>query len=285
MRIAISSILWPAEVSLAEIVETAAEIGYKGLEGIRDFMGNVAGLRELLGNEGLALSAGYFAANWFDAAYRASELAGLRRSTEFYADAGAETVILASAGSPKRLATAGLCPDERRDGLTDYQWGYFCESLNLAADICIDEFGLPVAFKQHAGSYVETASEVEKLMTGTNPTTVRLAADSGHLFYAGIDPIEFFERNINRIGYVHFRDVDTDVFDEGMEDEMGLQEFVEAEGFTEIGAGAMDFEAIVECLNKGEYDGWVTLTQDHSPRDAGVAAGNSLEYAESLMAG
>jgi inosose dehydratase len=285
LRIAISSILWPAEVSLTEIAETAAEIGYEGLEGARDFMGNVAGLRELLGDQGLAMAAGYFAANWFDADYRAPELAGLRRSAEFYADVGAETVILASAGSPRRFATAGYHPDHRADGLTDYQWGYFCESLNLAADICLDEFGLPVAFKQHAGSYVEIASEVENLMTGTNPDTVLLAADTGHLFYAGIDPIDFFERNIDRIGYVHFRDVDTDVFDEGMAEEVGLRDFVEAEGFTEIGAGFMDFEAIVECLHGGGYEGWVTLTQDYSSRDAAVAAGNSLEYAESLLTG
>ena len=283
MRIAISSILWPAEISLAEIAEISAEIGYDGLEGIRGYMGNVAGLRELLGDQGLALAAGYFAANWFDAEYRGPELAGLRRSAEFYADVGAETVILGSTGSPKRLATAGHRPDGRTDGLTEYQWGFFCESLNLAADICRDEFGLPVAFKQHAGSYVETASEMESLMSGTNPETVLLAADTGHLFYAGIDPIDFFQRNIERIGYVHFRDVDTDVFDEAMADEVGLPEFVEAEGFTEIGAGFMDFEAIVECLKNGDYDGWVTLTQDYSPRDAAVAAGNSLEYAEKLM--
>ena len=282
MRIAISSILWPAAVSLTEIAETAAEIGYEGLEGTRDYMGNVAGLRELLGDQGLALAAGYFAANWFDSEYRAPELARLRRSTEFYADAGAETVVLASTGSPRRVRTAGFYPDDRRDGLTDYQWGYFCESLNLAADICRDEFGLPVAFKQHAGSYVETASEVERLLTGTNPATMLLAADTGHLFYAGIDPIDFFQRNIDRIGYVHFRDVDTDVFDESMAEQVGLREFVEAEGFTEIGAGFMDFEAIVECLHGGGYDGWVTLTQDYSSRDAAVAAGNSLEYAKSL---
>ncbi len=284
MRIAISSVLWPAEVSLTEIAETAAEMGYAGLEGTRDFMGNAAGLRELLRDQGLALAAGYFAANWFDADYRARELAGLRRSTEFYAEAGAEIVILASAGSPKRLETAGFYPEDRRDGLTDYQWGYFCESVNLAADVCRDEFGLSVAFKQHAGSYVETASEVENLMTGTNPATVLLAADSGHLFYAGIEPIDFFQHNIDRIGYVHFRDVDTDVFAEAMAEQIGLREFVEGEGFTEIGAGSMDFEAIVETLHGGGYDGWVTLTQDYSPRDAAVAAGNSLEYAESLLA-
>jgi len=283
LRIAISPILWPAEVSLADIAEIAADLGYAGLEGARDYLGEVQKLRGLLAEHGLALAAGYFAANWFDADFRQPEFTSLRRSAEFYAAAGAENIVLASSGSPRRLATAGFFPNGRHDGLTDYQWGYFCESLNLAADICRDEFDLPVAFKQHAGSYVETAEEVERMMADTNPETIRLAADSGHLFYAGIDPTEFFERNIDRIGYVHFRDVEVDVFDQTMAAEAEFREFVEAEGFSEIGSGGIDFDALVEALQSGDYEGWVTLTQDYSSRDAAVAAGNSLDYATSAL--
>lgn len=283
MHVAISPILWPAGVSLTEIAETVADLGYEGLEGVRDYMGDILKLRGLLAEHGLALAAGYFAANWFDSEYREPEFTALRRSAEFYAAVGAENIILASSGSPRRLATAGLYPDARNDGMTDYQWGFFCESLNLAADICADEFELPVAFKQHAGTYVETADEVDTMMAGTNPETIRLAADAGHLFFAGIDPTEFFERNIDRIGYVHFRDVDTDLFDQAMSEQMDFHEFTESEGFTEIGAGAIDFEALVEVMKNGGYDGWVTLTQDHSSRDAAVAAGNSLDYATAVL--
>ena len=284
MRIAISSILWPLETPLAEITEISTEIGYVGLEGVREYMGNKPGLRELLALDGMSLAAGYFVANWFEPNYRTAELASLRRLAEFYASVDAEMMILASAGSPRRIATAGLNPNGRSDGMTDYQWGYFCESLNLAADICLDEFSLPVAFKQHAGTYVETASEMETMMAETNPATLQLAADIGHLFYAGIEPTEFFKRNMDRIGYVNLRDVNTDLFYETMDDEAGLQEFIFKEGFTELGAGSMDLTTIVACLKKGDYRGWLTVTQDHSLRDAAVAAGSSIEYLEMLLA-
>lgn len=284
MRVAISSILWPPETPLVEITEMSTEMGYVGLEGVREYMGNAPGLRELLGHDGMSLTAGYFVANWFEPNYRTVELARLRRLSEFYASVDAEMMILASAGSPRRIATAGLNPNDRADGMTDYQWGYFCESLNLAADICSDEFSLPVAFKQHAGTYVETASETEKMMAETNPATLKIAADTGHLFYAGMEPIEFFQRNIERISYVTFRDVNTDLFYETMDEKAGLQEFIFKEGFTELGAGSMDLATIIACLKSGNYSGWITVTQDYSLRDATVAAGNSLEHLEMLIA-
>ena len=262
----------------------STEMGYVGLEGIREYMGNAPGLRELLGHDGMSLAAGYFVANWFEPNYRTVELAQLRRLSEFYASVDAEMMILASAGSPRRIATAGLNPNDRGDGMTDYQWGYFCESLNLAADICSDEFSLPVAFKQHAGTYVETALETEKMMAETNPATLKIAADTGHLFYAGMEPVEFFQRNIERISYVTFRDVNTDLFYETMDKTAGLQEFIFKEGFTELGAGSMDLATIIACLKSENYSGWITVTQDYSLREATVAAGNSLEHLEMLIA-
>lgn len=283
MRVGISPLHWPRDEPLESIFSSVAEIGYQGVEGAREYFEKGPALRTLLADQGIQMAAGPYRANWFDKDWRQRELDGVRRHAEFYAGVGAEYLVASSLGSPRRFETAGHMPTGRNDGLSDYQWGCFADTVSTAADICKDEFSISLVFQNRAGTYVETGEEVDRFIALTNPNTVLLAPDTGHLFYAGIDPVAFFERNVPRIALVHLKDVDSDVREQALAAKATLWEFARMNGFTEIGAGIVDFEAIIEILRGHSYRGWLIVEQEFTSRDAVVAAGASLEFVNSLL--
>jgi sugar phosphate isomerase/epimerase len=82
---------------------------------------------------------------------------------------------------------------------------------------------------------------MEALIEGTRE--LRFAVDLGWLHAAGRDPVEFLRSNIERIRYVHLRDMR-----EGSDEALDL------------GAGAVDIAALVRLLDDhlGE-DGWTVV--------------------------
>ncbi|MDP6183066.1 MAG: TIM barrel protein [Gammaproteobacteria bacterium] len=283
MRVGVSHLQWPADRPFDQILAEIADIGFLGVEGAREYFGQSADLRTLLADAGLQMTAGTYAANWFDKEWKSRELDGLRSSAEFYTGVGAEYLVAGSLGSPHRFLTAGHLPSGRDDGLSDYQWELFAETISAAGEVCFDEFQLTLVFMNRAGTFVETREEIDRLISLANPETVYLAADTGQLFYGDIDPTEFFERNIDRIRYVHLKDVNADVHEQSIAGRVSYRDFVEMEGFPEVGSGAIDFEAVVEILKGGGYDGWLVIEQDYTSRDPAVAAGASLEHVNSLL--
>ncbi len=278
MPISIVPSLWPASAPYPEICEVLTTLGFEGTEGMREFADDPAGLKNLLADCELALSGGYFAANWFDPAWREREFDELRFLAERLADCGAGFVVAAQAGSPKRYATAGHYPQGRADGLSDWQWGFLGEGLSLAGEMLEAEFGMALAFHNHAGTYVETAEECDLLLDRTDPETVLLAPDTGQLLYGGIDPLSFFETNVQRIGYVHLKDVDAQVLEDSIAAGLSFQQATREGVFTPLGQGDCGIAEVVSLLGESGYAGWLVVEQDYSPLDPAIAAGESLEF-------
>ena len=49
------------------------------------------------------------------------------------------------------------------------------------------------------GTYIQNYNEIEKILSMTDPKLVNLCADTGHLYFAGADPIDFFQKHIDRM--------------------------------------------------------------------------------------
>lgn len=266
-------------------METVSTLGYDGVEGAREFLDppQPEALSSMLDSEGLLLPGGYYAANWFDMDWRPREFNALRQRAELYAGVGAKYLVAASAGSPHRMATAGHMNEGRSDGLSDYQWECLGEAVSLAGELVQVEFGMQLVFHNHAGTYVETAHEVDRFISLTDPNTVFLAPDTGHLAYASIDSTDFIARNISRVRYVHTKDIDLDLLSNGIETGTGYYELVQNGVFTPVGAGALDFEAILGVLSEADYAGWIIVEQDFTLTDPDVAAGMSIDHLKSLI--
>lgn len=283
MRIGLNPSLWPRSAPYAEIAEIVAELGYAGIEGMREFFDQPRAMASLLADTELELTGGYFAANWFDPDWRQREFDALRAVAERYAECGAGFIVAAQTGSPHRFATAGHFPEGRADGLSDWQWGYLGEGLSLAGEFLAEEFGLQLGFHNHAGTFVETQEEYDALIDRTDPETVALAPDTGQLLYGGIDPLAFFETNLERIAYVHLKDVDAQVLEDSVDAGLSFREASLEGVFTPLGQGECAIGEVVALLSESDYRGWLVVEQDYSPLDPAIAAGESLEFLASQL--
>ena len=277
MRVAVTTTMW-GDTPFLEAADEAREAGYAGIEGVGDLAGNVPLARRVLSDAGLDVSAGRFLANWFSDVYSGIELDQLRRAAEFFADVDADCVITSSRPVPERMMTAGHGVGDRNDGLLDYQWAHLTDTLAQATHICLRDFGLQLMFRNQLGSYVETEDELDHLMSLTDPGSLLIAPDTGYLFYAGIDPVDFIRKNFERIGYVTLKDLDADLYEQHMHRQGSLQEFWEEGGFLELGTGDVDIESIVTLLSGQEFNGWVAVGHDRPGRDPVASAQIAREY-------
>ena len=77
----------------------------------------------------------------------------------------------------------------------------------------VAQHGLTLALHPHAGTQVETAADVERML---ELTEVGWCLDTGHLLIGGVDPADFARRHGERVVHVHLKDVDMAVARRGV---------------------------------------------------------------------
>jgi inosose dehydratase len=163
----------------------------------------------------------------------------------------------------ERTNNAGQITPEM--GLSDEQWEIYAKGAGKVAKAVKDKYGMRTVFHHHCGGYVETPQEVEKLMELTDPSLLGLCLDMGHYAFGGGDPVEAMEKYYNRIWHVHFKDYDPKVGQAVFENNYDYFKAVEEGVFCELGKGNVDFQAIVDFLNKNKFEGWIVVEQDILP--------------------
>jgi inosose dehydratase len=120
-----------------------------------------------------------------------------------------------------------------------------------------------MAFHPHAGTFVETPEEVERLAARTDPGLVPLCLDVGHYLVGGGDPVGALRAYGERVTHLHLKDVSPDVL-ERMHDGTvpGFDAAIRARLFTELGAGALDLDGVLAVLEERDYRGWLMVEQD-----------------------
>jgi inosose dehydratase len=125
------------------------------------------------------------------------------------AECGAPVVVLADAMYEHRMAVAGSVVEER-DGLCETAWGSAAKLLEKIS-IEVKALGVRAVFHHHAGTYFETPSEIERLLSITDPSLLGLCLDTGHYFYGGGDPVKPAHNLAARIWHLHLKDIRGDV--------------------------------------------------------------------------
>ena len=129
-----------------------------------------------------------------------------------------------------------------------------------------------LSYHHHMGTGVQTMEEIDRFMSETKK--VHLLYDSGHAFYAGVDPLELVKKYADRIVHVHLKDVRKEVLKDVTDKKMSFLDSVKAGVFTVPGDGCIDFAPIFEVLAKSGYRGWFVVEAEQDPAQA-----NPLEYA------
>lgn len=183
---------------------------------------------------------------------------------------------------PERTNNAGRITNEM--GLDQGAWKIFAEGAEKVASAVKAMYGMRTVFHHHCGGYVETASELDKLMELTDPELLGLCLDMGHLAFGGGDPVATLKKHYDRIWHVHFKDYDPKVGDKSRDEQWDYFKSVSEGVFCELGLGNVDFHQITSELIKRDYEGWIVVEQDvlpgmGSPKKCAL---NNREFIKSL---
>ena len=175
---------------------------------------------------------------------------------------GGEVLCVAFDGTPDRDAFAGRASDAATPRLTADGWARTLELLATVARETRDA-GARIAFHPHAGTYVETPDEVDRLAAAIDDATLPFCLDVGHYTVGGGDPAAALRRLGDRVTHVHLKDVDPEVLAALREGSAGgFGAAIRRRLFTELGSGVLDLDAILAVLAERRYDGWLMVEQD-----------------------
>ena len=121
-----------------------------------------------------------------------------------------------------------------------------------------------LAYHHHMGTVVQSDDDVDTLMASTGPA-VELLLDTGHLGFAGADPVAVAERHAARIAHVHCKDLRPDVLAAVRNRDTSFLDAVLAGVFTVPGDGMIDYGAVFAPLAAAGYKGWLVVEAEQDP--------------------
>jgi inosose dehydratase len=250
-----------------DVLDEVAECGFDGVElGPVGYLPEQPNrLRSELRSRGLDLAGGFVMEPFHRRAARLDVLAVARRTCSALAAGGAERVVLIESLEPARSAAAGR--PAAAPSLDVRGWRTLVATVTEVAALAAAEFGLRAAFHPHAGTFVENADEIDRLLDAVDEETMGLCLDTGHALYAGLDPTDLVRHYGRRLWHVHLKDVRADALERARRGRWTFERAVEGGVFCRLGDGDVDLEAVARALAVTGYDGWATFEQD---RIAGV---------------
>ncbi|HBR01340.1 MAG TPA: myo-inosose-2 dehydratase [Ruminiclostridium sp.] len=244
--------------SFEDIIDQAAEAGFKGIEYGRKFPKEKKALLSALDKRGLKLTSA-----WCDTMFACPELRDeymgmFKEKAAFMVDCGAKFIVAAE-------GTGSRCwdPREYRDKkgvqkLSEEGWKLFGDGLNVAGEF-VKSLGATLVYHVHTGTAVETYEETSKLLNITDNNLVYLLADTGHLHVCGVDIIKFFTDFAPHIKYIHLKNVREIVLEAVREYDIDFNNAVKCGLFTVPGDGGIDFKPIMDILANAGYEGWMIV--------------------------
>lgn len=186
----------------------------------------------------------------------------------FMKDMGGTKLVVAELGGAVHQKNPGVDPLTKRPHFTDEQWSDLLKGLNKLGKLA-KENGMQLVYHPHIGTGVEDFADIDRLMSGTDPETVKLLLDTGHLYYAGVDPLAVTQKYADRIEHVHLKNIRQSVLDESKKTGRSFLDSIRAGIFTVPGDsnGAINFQPILQELAKAEYKGWLMVEAEQDPHN------------------
>lgn len=247
------------------VLKENAEAGYKGIElGPVGFMPeDAAVLANELAKNDQTLIGGVVFRPFHDAEQWDDVMDGAVRTCKALVAHGAEHLVLIDSISPRRAPTAGRADEAEQ--MDKAEWTAFRERIATVAKIGAEEYGLTVGMHAHAGGFIDFEPELERLLDEIDDSILKICFDTGHHSYAGFDPVAFMKRHIDRISYMHFKDIDPKVKADVVANRTDFYKACGQGIFCNLGDGDVDFPAVRQVLLDAGFEGWCTVEQDCDP--------------------
>jgi inosose dehydratase len=242
------------------LLETVTSMGYRALEtGPPGYLAaDGAAALGLIEPFAVRLVATFLPLRLDDGDAFAHDLGALDQTTEVLSATGGGIVLLADAERPERAAVSGQPEKMAQTALSSDALDRAAERLDEAAARCADR-GLRAAFHPHAATYLESAEEVEAILSRTE---IALCIDTGHTIVGGGDPVELVRRHGARLAHVHLKDVDGSLLEQLRDGAIDMNEAWAQGIFCPFGEGVVDLGGFLAEPAVRNLAGYAVLEQD-----------------------
>jgi inosose dehydratase len=279
VKIGINPISWAnddlpelgGDTPLERILSEGSEIGYRGFELGNKFPKEPEALRKVLAPYRVELVSGWYSGELARRSVE-EEIKAVGPHLQLLVKNGANVMVYGEVADSIQGRRA--VPLSRRPQFAgDTQWHEYADKLDAFARHTLSQ-GVGLAYHHHMGAYVETVTDIDRLMSLTSPD-VGLLFDSGHITFAGGDPVDVLKRHIARVCHVHCKDVRPEVAAQARGQDWSFLDSVLKGVFTVPGDGCVDFKSLLTVLRDHGYHGWLVVEAEQDP-----ALAPSYQYAQ-----
>ncbi len=275
----------PSYPAWETVLDECAGAGYRGIElGPIGFMPeDPAVLAPALAARDLQIIGGVVFRPFHDPSKWDEVMDASMRTCKALVAHGAEHLVLIDSISPRRAPTAGRAAEAVQ--MDAAEWQGFRDRIATVARMGAEEYGLTPAIHAHAAGFMDFEPELERLLDEVDEGILKICFDTGHHSYAGFDPVAFMDRHMDRISYMHFKDIDPAVKADAVAKRTDFYTACGQGIFCNLGKGDVDFPAVRQRLVDAGFDGWCTVEQDCDPSMPGTPledARANREYLQSI---
>ena len=259
-----------ADIPLEQCLREAGEIGFDGIEKGHKMPTMPDALKAALEPHGLRFISGWHSLNLLTHSVEDEKLA-IQPHLDLLKAMGCKVCIVCETSNAIHgrddlaLSDTPVLPDDK--------WASFGADVEAIAVFCADQ-GITLVYHHHMGTIVENSVEIDAFMAATGPTT-QLLLDTGHAWFAGVDPTELAQKYMHRVGHLHAKNVRPDIKAQVESDGLSFLEGVRRGVFTVPGdaEGGVDFEPVLKIAAEHDYEGWLVIEAEQDP-----AVRGPLEY-------
>jgi inosose dehydratase len=228
----VSRLTYRTYADMARAIDEIASAGFTGVEmfdgNLLDYQDRMATLRQLLERAGVQLVAAYSGCNFIFPDMLAEELARLERVAAATAEAGGLYLVVGGGA-------------QRASGIAPGDYALLADALDQVAALA-SKHGLSAHYHPHLSTIVETPDQVRKIFS---QTSIGFCPDTAHLAAGGADVPALLTELRDRITYVHMKGWQREPF-----------------RFTPLDEGDLDTTAILNTLEKLNFEGWIAAELD-----------------------
>jgi inosose dehydratase len=248
--------------SLETCLSEAKQAGYQGVELGRKFPRDAAVLGPLLRSHKLDLVSGWYSARLLERSVE-EEISAMQPHLGLLKALGSKAMVFCEVS--RCVHGNRKVPLSKRPKLTENEWQPFCANLEKVGQY-LKKQGMALAYHHHMGTVIQAEDEVDRMMDSTK--SVGLLLDTGHLTFAGGDPLRALKRHAKRIVHVHCKDIRKDKLAQAQKEDWSFLDGVVGDVFAVPGDGSIDFEPVLAGLAKHRYAGWLVVEADQDPAKA-----------------
>ena len=284
VKLAIAPIGWTnddmpdlgGENTFEQCVSEMALAGFKGSEIGNKYPKDVDVLKHKLDVRGLTICIAWFSTLFLSEPYEVTIRNFLAHRDRLHA-LGAKVIGASEQGDSIQGKNVNIFGSSK-PRWTDEQWALIARGYNELGALA-QEVGMTLTMHHHMGTGVQTAEEIDRFMDIVDPEKVFLLFDSGHLTFAGIDPLPILKKYIGRIRHIHLKDVRLPIRERAEREGWSFLTAVRNGVFTVPGDGDVDFAPLFDIIEESGYEGWVVVEAEQDP-----ALANPFEYAKMARA-